>query len=232
MHKEIEKLDMGDICAIEKDLISVLRTVTAHGVFSKEVEKDELGALVDMVKDMAETKRNCMEAHYYEKVCKAMDEYEDEEDRSGYNPNRYSSGRYAPKGHGNYTAGFRPMIEDGKRIPEYYRDVMGEDLFPGMMPMGYSEKRDDRDNMPNKQNRSGETNPRMQYGEAYMEYDEARRHYTSTKSAEDKDRMDEKALEHLDRSIMTIRDIWKGADASLRKEMKASLMALIQDMPT
>ncbi len=211
MHDENKTPDLMDICQIEKDLISALKTVVSHGVFSKEVDTKELGELVDMVKDMAETKRNCWEAHYYETVSKAMEEYDYDDDSMGYNRNRYSNGRYAPSGTGNMTSGYRPH---SNMMP----NMRSNDVYDN--PMGYG------------RNNGGMDHNEIygyQYGKAYDEYRDARRHYTETKSYEDKSYMDEKALEHVNTSVMTLRDIWKGADPSVKKEVRSSIKNLAEE---
>lgn len=65
------------------------------------VETEEMGHVVDMIKDLSEAK-------YYCTVVTAMLE---EDERMGYNPRRYSDGRYAPKGRG--TMGYPEMMMDG-----------------------------------------------------------------------------------------------------------------------
>lgn len=233
MHnEEMKKPDLTELCQIEKDLVSTLRTVVSQGVFSKEVDGKELGELVDMVKDIAETKRNCWEAHYYETVSKAMEEYEGdpyeviehfEDYPMGYNRNRYKSGRYAPMGTGNRTvAGYtpfdkRPMFQEGNDPMRPGDIIYGEDMMP---MMGYNGNRDGR---------ARNMDSRDQYGSAFREYEDARRHYTETKSLEDKNHMDEKAMEHVDRSMMTLREIWKNADPAVKKEVASSISSLASE---
>lgn len=226
MHMEEyqNKPDLEDICQVEKDLISALRSVVAHGLFSKEVDGKELGALTDMIKDMAETKKNCWEAKYYETVCQAMEEYDEDEDNMGYNSNRYKNGKYAPSGTGNRMTS-RPSMK-----PDYSTYQNGRDSV-----MGFSDGKEDW--MPSSMNsrfqdyRGLEGRKYEPYGEAYHEYEDARRHYTESKSMEDKTHMDKKAREHVDNSIMTLKEIWKNADPTLRKEMKSSLTSLVSEMP-
>lgn len=234
MHDEMKKMDLSEICQIEKDLISALRTVVSHGVFSKDVDTKELGELVDMVKDMAETKRNCWEACYYETVTEAMKEY-DEEDAMGYNPNRYRSGKYAPSGTGDRTYGYVPSLYPRIPIRNGMDDVMGpwDRLYDG--PMGYSKGRPamgpyDGDRMSDHYRDGKHDKDRgSQYGSAFEEYEDARRHYTETKSLEDKSHMDEKAMEHLNHSMMTLREIWKNADPEVKREVSASISSLASE---
>lgn len=211
-------IDLSEICQVEKDLTSALRSVVAHGIFSNDVHSKELGDLTDMVKDMAETKKLCWEAKYYEHICHAMEKEEQgmgDNETMGYNTNRYANGRYAPSGHGNMTSsGFT----NNKTYPDF---KMHQDDWDKTDVMGYSgTSLLDR-----------EKKMRGPYGDAYREYEDARRHYTESKSLEDKSHMDQKAMEHVDNSIMTLKEIWANADPTLRKEMKASLSSLVSEMP-
>lgn len=217
MHEEMmKKPDLGDICEVEKALTCALKTVVSQGIFSKEVDYKELGELVDMVKDMAETKKDCWKAYYYMTAALGMEGgYDEEEEPMGYNANRYSSGRFAPAGKGHRSSGYMMPKED-RLEHEFWMD--------GMRPMGYSGNR-----YPYYANNMQGDN---RYGKTYAEYENARRHYTETKSPEDKSHMDESARGHIKESMETMREIWKSADPTLRKEMKASLTGLISEMPT
>lgn len=191
MYDENRKPDLSDICQVEKDLISALKTVISHGVFSKDVDTKELGELVDMIKDVAETKRNCWEAHYYETVSKAMEEY-------------------APSGTGDMTSGYTPRFN---KMP---MEMRYDDI------VGYSNNKNESYN-----DRYGNTNNR--YGNAYMEYEDARRHYTETRSQEDKTHMEDKAMEHVNQSMMTLREIWKNADPMVKREVSNSVASLASE---
>lgn len=72
-------------------------------------------------------------------------------------------------------------------------------------------------------------NPR--YGQAYNEYQTAKRHYTATNSARDWDDMNRHASEHVSDTIETLREIYKGADPELKKRIKADMNKLISEMP-
>lgn len=243
MHEEMKKPELSEVCQIEKDLISALKTVTSHGVFSKDVDSKELGELVDMVKDMAETKRNCWEAHYYETVSKAMEEYDyDSDDRMGYNRNRYASGRYAPSGTGNRTMGYMmPIYPSSKRDPYFFNPIeepiMGYDKDMDGRSRNDSSNSSGRSNWRNDQNNSygypyGHDMRDFQYGKSLREYEDARRHYTESKSLEDKSHMDKKAMEHVNHSMMTLREIWKNADPTVKKEVSSSIASLAAEFKT
>ncbi len=233
MHDEYKKPDLSDICQIEHDLIAALKTAVSHGVFSKEVDGKELGELVDMVKDMAETKRNCWEACYYESVTKAMEEYDEDPEymmgysRKGRNMNRYANGRYAPSGTGNQTYGYMPYP---LRTPIMMRgdDVSDPDnyVYENFPMMGYSKSQ--RTEMGRGMYQNG-NHQRNKYGSAYNEYKDAKRYYTETHSMDDKHHMDEKAMEHVNQSIMTLREIWKDADPEVKKGVSSSIASLASE---
>ena len=68
---------------------------------------EQMGQIIDMIKDLAETEKACMEADYYDSVVEAMDG----DDRYGYDPQggRYEVGR--PSGGRRYEA-----MDDGDRM--------------------------------------------------------------------------------------------------------------------
>ncbi len=94
MDKKLEK-----ISEMKDNLISCMDSVMSRGI--SEVDTKEAGEVIDMIKDLAEAEKACMEAKYYKSVIEAMDEYEPDNERMGYNNRRYSNGRYAPSGMGS-----------------------------------------------------------------------------------------------------------------------------------
>lgn len=82
--------------------------------------------------------------------------------------------------------------------------------------------------------RYGRENERsdQRYGKPYREYLDARKHYTETKSARDKEDMEMYANEHMMDTIGTIREMYRTAEPDLRKRMKADLTKLVGEMPT
>lgn len=95
----MEKLkELNDI---KHTLIDAVKMELANGVELANTE--ELGAVVDMIKDIASAEESCMEACYYEVVTEAMTD----DGKPGYDRWRYSSGRFAPKGSGTY--GYLPQ---------------------------------------------------------------------------------------------------------------------------
>lgn len=73
MEKELNKL--------KYDLLDAAREEMAKG--KERVNTEELGEVIDMIKDLAEAEKCCMEAAYYENVVEAMG------DRYGYTRDMY-----------------------------------------------------------------------------------------------------------------------------------------------
>ena len=103
----MEKLK--DIVDIKHDLVEAVKAEMAQGI--EQVDTEEMGEVVDMIKDLASAEKSCMEAAYYELVCEAMQG----EDAAGYDRWRYSSGRFAPKGRGS-VRGYLPPYMDGETL--------------------------------------------------------------------------------------------------------------------
>lgn len=184
------------------------------------IDTKEAGEVVDMIKDLASVEKDCLEALYYMKVVEAMVNYE--EPRYGYNANRSSrTGRYMSKGPGP-RMGFEPHTP----FLEYDNDMTGDDYMREAM-MGYS---DGRTNYGTRMEHLGKENMDSRYGRAYNEYKNMRKHYTETKSPEDRKEMNTHAEEHVHDSIATIRDIWEDADPVLKKRMKEDFTKLVNEM--
>lgn len=184
----------------------------------------EMGQVIDMIKDLSEAEKDCYEAKYNKQIYDAM---KDAENRSGYDHWRYSSGRFAPTGHG-HRSGYIPYVDPSMMagIPEEYRMGYDEDRISHMseeekQKMGYGGKYSDRSRgMP----RGG----RMGWWDEYMDN---KRHFTETHSSEDKMKMDESAKRHMEESMGTMKEIWKDADPNLRKKMREDLTKLVNEMP-
>lgn len=108
IHKMQEKLTEWALCEFEK---------------GKEcVCVDEMSKVTDMIKDLAEAEMYGREA----KILRfEMEESDGEEDRMGYDNWRYSSGRFAPTGHG-HRSGYVPP-----RMPRTFDvDMRGRMGYP------------------------------------------------------------------------------------------------------
>lgn len=104
--------------------------------------------------------------------------------------------------------GYRPYMNQKAYVDDYLNDPNFEKRM-----MGYHE----------------EYEP---YGTYYNKFKEARRHYTKTGATEDKNEMEMYSSEHLDNSLMTLRDIWKDASPALKVRMKSELTDLVSEMKT
>lgn len=221
MHdKEHKGASYEEICELKKKLVKIVDT-ELNEKSTKELNTEELGQVVDMIKDLAEAEKCCQEACYYQSVVKAMDEAQEEDRRMGYSPktrmrlaNRYFIDDYDYPEMGNMRMGYSRGNSSDRDGTTRSRDSMGRFTSSGRSGYdGFDEDRDDR------------------YGRAYNEFRKARRHYTETKSMADKQMMEEHANEHLADSMQTLREIWDSSDPTLRKKMKADLQKFSNDLP-
>lgn len=215
MHESFEKAkkEVEEICSISDDIVSFFKgKIKQCGCDS--VDTKDAGEIADMIKDLAEAKKNIFESLYYETAAKAMKEdptrfmpdfaYEEmmENQRTGYDPGRgdnsrmgydnyrYADGRFAPKGRGNRS---------GYVDPNYDQEIqrMENDLRHGM---------------------------------EYKQYSDARRYYTETKDENSKHAMDEHARKHVIETSETIREIYRTADPDLKRKIKEELTKLVNEM--
>lgn len=241
---------------MKEEFISTLCTaMKSRGLESMDTK--EVGEAVDIIKDFAEAKKCCMEALYYQKVTEAMLSYE--EPRYGYNNRRYSSGRYAPKGMGSYgywddSMGMimDPILmdedwnnmgynESGNRGGGSYNNTSsgrrrtGSDNMSTNNNSGYNYNMNGGDNQGYHRmttqwapSMSEDYDPR--YGRSYNEFCKDRKFYTATKSEDEKRKMDKHAEEHVQDIVVSVKDIWKDADPTLKKHMKEQMTKLLSEM--
>lgn len=228
--KDME-MHMEEISSMKKQLVDCLKSEFSKGM--ECIDAKEAGEVTDMIKDLAEAERNCYEACYYKSIVEAMDDVQN--DRFGYNPNRYSTGRYAPTGRG--VRGYRPY-EDLDMIDAWAKDL---DDMGTRYRMGYNAGGRSGVKMSDGTRSGGDSmiDPDMyqehygrdsRYGDAYNKYRSSRKHYTETKSAADKMEMDEHANEHINDTIATMKEIYKSADPDMRKRMKENIQKLVSEM--
>lgn len=220
----------------------------ANAEFEKgkeSIDTKEMGEVVDMIKDLAEAEKFCMESMYYESVVTAMDEATADY-RMGYGGPNKMNARYPD---------FMPYVNQEPYVEEY--------INPELMRYGYDGGRDG--NSGNSSSNSGgrsnsssgmrggrsmssgyrdgkerwtssESNMMNagdypgRYGGAYNRYREMRRHYTETGNPADKEEMSMSAQEHVMDTISSMRDIWKDAAPELRTKMKSDLQRLMSEM--
>lgn len=237
--------ELQDICRMKDTLMTWCNAEVSKGVDGANCK--ELGETIDMIKDLAEAKKSCLEACYYETVVTAMEEEGEDPERYGYNHYHTGSGRFASRGNGHYV-GYNHNMKEGPYIDGYLHDPNFRQNMMGMYGyedavrnggsssrMGYHPtndygiKWDDRVyGYPNPETAMRQMDHR--YGQAYNDYRMAKKHYTQTNSPEDKNQMEHKANEHMSDMINTMREIWKDADPTLRKRMTTDLTALLNEM--
>lgn len=169
IHKMIECLTEKTLCELDKGV--------------ENVNTEEMGEAVDMIKDLCEAEYKAVivksmkkadeeEEEYNKELLRALkDEYGEEGGRRYYDEYRYANGRFASKGRG---------IRRGYTEPPYYH-----------MPVNYNDMEYMRD--------MDKSRGKMYYSEpiaphvSESNYDRAKRHYTETKemhkgaSTEDKE---------------------------------------------
>lgn len=218
MHKTMEKVE--NLCKMQSKLTEIMQSELAKD--SKDICTEEAGEVVDMIKDLADAEKNCWKALYYKKACEAMEEGEEKPELPwyygpmGYDNWRYSSGRFAPKGHGHRTG--RMGYPDPK-------DLGYDPMWPDNMTTGYP-MHDEGKMWPN----DGRNFARSKYGHEYDMFLDSKRHYTETHSPEDKEKMKQHGREHVMETVDTIKEIWAEADPDLRRQMKESIVTLVNDM--
>lgn len=183
----------NDICKIKEHLSSYL----LQGLEGDTLSIHEAYEIADIIKDMAETERNCNESCYYETVVKAMEE--GEEPKYGYSA--------------------RPYMLYKNQEP-YIDAYVHDPNFKENMRMGYSEY-----DKPITHNQEWN-----RYGKAYNEYLTAKKHYTATNDATDKENMMTHMNEHLSDAATSIRKMWDDADPNMRRRIKTDVMKLAESL--
>lgn len=228
MHKKLET-----VTEMKNKLITKLNAEMDKGF--ECLDAKEAGEVTDMIKDLAEAEEKCMKALYYKSIVEAMHEYGESDDmdnmRRGYDNWRYSSGRFAPTGHG-HRSGYRHLpMDDFGMDPAFinrlgYRSQSGNTMHYGSnRSMGSSSG--GRSGMTDNYDYGMGTHER---GDKYHHYDEARRHYHETHSSSDKEMMNMKAKEYVGEMAMTMKEMWDEADPDLRRHMKQDFAKLLGEM--
>lgn len=219
MHEEkIKKIEK-----IEDKLLEGLCARMEMGL--EMVETEEAGAVVDMIKDLADTKKNIWKACYYENQVKDDEMWgRYDNDRMGYDRYRYSNGRFAPTGRG-HISGYIPPMPSEWRLDDDYSGRMG---YRGENSGGNNRGGSSSNSQSGNNNGGGSGSSR--YGRSYNSYRDSRRHYTETHSPEHKQQMDMHAKEHMDDTMETLRDMWKESDPELRQRMKSDISRLMGEM--
>lgn len=200
----------------------------------------------DDLKDCMEIVKCAVCADKDYRIVEAMDEAEQEEKfygRMGYR-GRAANGRFVHRSGRGRSAGYTPylhMMDDG--MDDY--DMYDEMPYPMTgYRMGYTNNRNaNMSNMWNRSRNSGDswhddgddrmgygnvTKNHSRYGQAYDEYDRRRRHYTETKSQEDKQMMKQSMNEIFSDMESMIENIMEYADASDKPELKQKVVQMAQ----
>lgn len=199
MHKTMMSTDR--LCEM-KDRI--MRDLESH---YDSCSTQECGEVVDMVKDLCEAEKALWEACYYKKEIQEMESQGDDgDDRMGYDPWRYSSGRYAPKGRGHRTSVSRGRMG-------FDPDVMADVRTPGTY-------------YPDHQQWINEWNNAHH---PIDDYKMAKKHYTETHDDADKKAMKQHGMNHVDETVVTLKEIWNDADPELRAHLKEAVSKMVTD---
>ena len=208
MHPEIEEMmaEMTDLKDIKKTLTSWLKEEVSHG---KECfDTKSCGDVMDMIKDITETSKECYEAMYYKTVIEAMETGRGPayggEDVYGYNHRHTSNGQFAKTGRGHMVSGYAPYMDQEPYINAYMHDPNFEKRMRNGS-MGY----DDGDRMRE-----------SEYGKVYDNYRMARRHYQDSKSQVDKEEMDQHCMNYMTHTVKHLKAMWDDADPMLKKRLK------------
>lgn len=213
----IEKIEskMEDLKQMKSTLMEHLKVELTKNMTNLDTE--EAGEVVDMIKDFAEVEKLCYEAEYYKTVIEAMEE--ESEDRYGYTRNRDSMGRFTSS---NGRKGYRPYVDQMPYIEGYLNDPNFEQnrstdgrsgTYSGGVRRGFVESEwDDKG------------------GKAYNEYKNYRRYYTTSHSDSDKAEMEKYMKEHVKDTLDTMREIYHNAEPELKKKIKSDIAKLVDDM--
>ena len=97
------------ICEHKHKLIEWVDAEMSKG--KEAIDTKEMGEVIDMIKDLAETEKLCMETCYYESVVEAMEDA-GEEYRMGYGGRRRMNARYPDGVINKPYVDQEPYIED------------------------------------------------------------------------------------------------------------------------
>lgn len=119
----MENAKIYDICKIKDAAICWMNSAICQGMDCLDAK--EVGEVADIIKDMCEAEKYIMEADYYKKVTKAMDEESEKPEwmeSMGYTPTRpmrnYNGRTHMPPSYG-YTPPYRPYVDQEPYIDKY-----------------------------------------------------------------------------------------------------------------
>lgn len=194
---------MMAICEMKDKLVSYAMEECCRD--KSAIDTDELGKVVDMIKDLADAEKNLEEAAFKKEELQMARQGQ----KMGYDNWRTSSGRFADKGTGTYY-GYSPFEPYDPDI----RKMMG---YPGD---GASTGRGGSSGQRGSNGSSGSSS---RYGYPYENYQNAR-------MGHDQAGMDKYAKEHAAGVVESMRDIWQNADPQLREKLKQDMSVLAEEM--
>lgn len=233
MHKTMEEIEQMRearkqlMCWVQEEINCGKEYMSGDGVVQN------VGQLVDMVKDLADSEKNLMKKKYYEiMICAAMTTGEDMMDvgSMGYDNWRYKSGKFASKGHGTnvgHGRGLRMGFVDDQNYP--WPDYVHPHLMPEMQ---YGMKMDPRSS----QVMGFPMDDVWKYGEdwsgmkgtPYEDYRMAKKHYTETNKPEHRKELDDKIVDASVDMIGSMGEMWEDASPETRKKMEENMRTLIR----
>ena len=223
---------------MKKQLMSWTQAEIAKGVHA--VDGQELGCVVDMIEDLTEAQKDIWESCYYKTIVDAMKKAEEQPDlpimpreyqmggyRMGYNPNRNSMGQYSDgRGRSGYD---EPYWMAGYSDGQGGRGDRGENGGSGNSGNSNSSQSGRQGYSPDVYSRMMDDG-QERYGREFERYRQARRGYTETHSENDRKKMKEHGMHHLNEAISTFKEMWDSADPELRQKMKTDLTKLMGEM--
>lgn len=253
MHKTMEEIK--EMCEVKDTLMKWVKCEVDKGMYGPECcDVEACGAVVDMVKDLAEAAEKCMKKKYYEMmICAAMSTGEDMEElgRMGYDNWRYKSGRFAQKGHGTnvgHGANLRMGFVD-EPWPPYVDPYMPPNMryADWYSPMGYDGDRTMRDGRRSDQtSRSADSRSSQvmgypmdevwKYGEdfagmkgtPYEDYRMAKKHYTESHNEADHHKMNEKIANASVDMVGSMGEMWEDANPETRRKIEENMKTLLK----
>lgn len=125
----------NEIYEMKDQLVRLVKQQLNRGI--ENVDTQEMGMVIDMIKDLAEAEKACYEAEYYMSVVDAMEEaeeerygYDDGQSRQGYQeryyPNEGGTDRMGRMGYKNQYGNWRAN-PGGRRKPRRMRRGYSEE---------------------------------------------------------------------------------------------------------
>lgn len=198
---DLSSMKLEELCELEK-WSKVIKDLTEYDVNKRAIEAKEEEKLMDRLGG----------------------------DRMGYR-GRDSRGRFVHRtGRGRSAGmGYTPYLHMMPGMDDMYDDDY-MDMMPENYRMGYSDGRGGSYGVRSDGGSYGGQHSGSRRGETYDRYRDNRRHYTETKDAVSKRKMDESMKEYVGDAIDSFKEMWKDADPQLRQTMKTDLTKLVQQL--